>query len=135
VPGFGRPARLSLRFTVSDFKSTVFAFTEAYGTRNPEPNPLMSATDFNVGYLADLARIKLTPDEIEKFQSQLSHVLEHVERLNQVDVSNVEPMAHSFPIYNVFRKDEVGASLDREVALSNAPRQAHGLFIVTKVVE
>jgi aspartyl-tRNA(Asn)/glutamyl-tRNA(Gln) amidotransferase subunit C len=95
----------------------------------------MSSTDFNVAYLADLARIKLTPEEIEKFQSQLAHVLEHVERLNQVDVTNVEPMAHSFPIYNVFRKDEVGPSLDREVALSNAPRQAQGLFVVTKVVE
>jgi aspartyl-tRNA(Asn)/glutamyl-tRNA(Gln) amidotransferase subunit C len=62
-------------------------------------------------------------------------VLEHVAKLNEVDVSQVEPMAHSFPVYNVFREDEPRASLERELALSNAPRQAQGLFIVTKVVE
>jgi aspartyl-tRNA(Asn)/glutamyl-tRNA(Gln) amidotransferase subunit C len=62
-------------------------------------------------------------------------VLEHVAKLNEIDVSRVDPMAHSFPIYNVFREDEIGESLDRETALSNAPHQAQGLFIVTKVVE
>jgi aspartyl-tRNA(Asn)/glutamyl-tRNA(Gln) amidotransferase subunit C len=95
----------------------------------------MSTTNFDVQYLAELARIKLTPLEIKTFQSQLGHVLDHVEKLNAVDVSQVEPMAHSFQIYNVFREDEPRESLDRKVALSNAPRQAQGLFIVTKVVE
>jgi aspartyl-tRNA(Asn)/glutamyl-tRNA(Gln) amidotransferase subunit C len=95
----------------------------------------MSPTDFDVEYVAELARIRLTPNEIETFRSQLGQVLEHVAKLNEVDVSQVEPMAHSFPVYNVFREDEPRASLDRELALSNAPRQAQGLFIVTKVVE
>ena len=95
----------------------------------------MSAPDFNVEYVAELARIKLTPEEIETFRSQLGQVLDHVAKLNEVDVSDVEPMAHSFPVYNVFRADEPRESLDREAALSNAPRQAQGLFIVTKVVE
>ncbi|MBV8351355.1 MAG: Asp-tRNA(Asn)/Glu-tRNA(Gln) amidotransferase subunit GatC [Verrucomicrobia bacterium] len=95
----------------------------------------MSAPDFNVEYVAELARIKLTPEEIETFRSQLGQVLDHVAKLNEVDVSDVEPMAHSFPVYNVFRADEPRESLDREAALFNAPRQAQGLFIVTKVVE
>jgi aspartyl-tRNA(Asn)/glutamyl-tRNA(Gln) amidotransferase subunit C len=95
----------------------------------------MSSTNFDVEYVAELARIKLTPVEITTFRSQLEHVLEHVAKLNGVDVSQVEPMAHSFQIYNVFREDETRASLDRELALSNAPHQAQGLFIVTKVVE
>lgn len=95
----------------------------------------MSLKDFDVEYVADLARIKLTPDEVKTFESQLSIVLEHVAKLNEVDVSGVEPMAHSFPIYNVFRQDETRESLEREAALSNAPHQAQGLFIVTKVVE
>ena len=95
----------------------------------------MSSTNFDVQYLAELARIKLIPLEIKTFQSQLGHVLDHVEKLNAVDVSQVEPMAHSFQIYNVFREDEPRESLDREVALSSAPLQAQGLFIVTKVVE
>jgi aspartyl-tRNA(Asn)/glutamyl-tRNA(Gln) amidotransferase subunit C len=91
--------------------------------------------NFDVQYVADLARIQLTPDEIKIFNSQLGLVLEHVAKLNEIDVSQVEPMAHSFPIYNVFREDEIRESLDRETALSNAPHQAQGLFIVTKVVE
>ena len=76
----------------------------------------MSSTNFDVEYVAELARIKLTPVEIKTFQSQLGHV-------------------HSFQIYNVFREDEPREGLNREIALSNAPRQAQGLFIVTKVVE
>jgi aspartyl-tRNA(Asn)/glutamyl-tRNA(Gln) amidotransferase subunit C len=95
----------------------------------------MSAKNFDVEYVAELARIQLTPDEIKTFESQLSLVLEHVLKLNEVDVSQVEPMAHSFPIYNVFREDVTRESLDQEAALSNAPHQAQGLFIVTKVVE
>jgi aspartyl-tRNA(Asn)/glutamyl-tRNA(Gln) amidotransferase subunit C len=95
----------------------------------------MSPKKFDVEYVAELARIKLTPDEIKTFGSQLGLVLEHVAKLNEVDVAQVEPMAHSFPIYNVFREDEIRASLDREAALANAPQQANGLFIVTKVVE
>ena len=95
----------------------------------------MSSTKFDVQYVAELARINLTPEEINTFQSQLGHVLEHVEKLNQLDLTNVEPTAHSFPIYNVFREDREQPSLPRDLALSNAPRQAHGLFIVTKVVE
>jgi aspartyl-tRNA(Asn)/glutamyl-tRNA(Gln) amidotransferase subunit C len=95
----------------------------------------MSAKKFDVEYVAELARIKLTPEEISTFQSQLGLVLEHVAKLNEVDVSQVEPMAHSFPIYNIFREDEIRESLNREAALANAPHQAQGLFIVTKVVE
>jgi aspartyl-tRNA(Asn)/glutamyl-tRNA(Gln) amidotransferase subunit C len=95
----------------------------------------MSPKNFDVEYVAELARIKLTLEEIKTFESQLALVLGHAEKLNEVDVSQVEPMAHSFPIYNVFREDERRPSLDREAALSNAPHQAQGLFIVTKVVE
>jgi aspartyl-tRNA(Asn)/glutamyl-tRNA(Gln) amidotransferase subunit C len=95
----------------------------------------MNAEKFDVRYLAELARIKLEPAEIAAFESQLGHVLEHVEKLNQLDVSQVEPTAHSFPIYNVFREDLTQPCLEREAALANAPRQAQGLFIVTKVVE
>ncbi|HWY91717.1 MAG TPA: Asp-tRNA(Asn)/Glu-tRNA(Gln) amidotransferase subunit GatC [Chthoniobacterales bacterium] len=95
----------------------------------------MSSTKLEVEYVAELARIQLTPEEVNTFRSQLEIVLQHVERLNQVDVSNVEPMAHSFPIYNVFRNDEPRNGLDNESALANAPRRAQGLFMVTKVVE
>ena len=95
----------------------------------------MSSTKLEVEYVAGLARIKLTSEEVSTFRSQLEIVLQHVKRLNQVDVSHVEPMAHSFPIYNVFRDDQPREGLDRESALANAPRRAQGLFMVAKVVE
>lgn len=95
----------------------------------------MSSEDLDVEYVAELARLRLTPEEAATFRSQLGHVLAHVARLNQLNVAGVEPTAHSFPLYNVFRADEVRPSLPREQALANAPRQAQGLFLVTKVLD
>jgi aspartyl-tRNA(Asn)/glutamyl-tRNA(Gln) amidotransferase subunit C len=95
----------------------------------------MSSLASKIEYVAELARLKLTQQEINTFQSQLENVLQHVERLNQVDVSGVEPMAHSLPIFNVFRDDEPRAGLERQSALANAPRQAQGLFLITKVID
>jgi aspartyl-tRNA(Asn)/glutamyl-tRNA(Gln) amidotransferase subunit C len=94
----------------------------------------MSAA-FDVRYTAQLARLHLTDAEVVKFQAQLSQVLEYVEKLKQVDVSGVEPTAHANEVFNVFRADEARPSLEPEVALANAPRQANGLFIVPKVIE
>jgi aspartyl-tRNA(Asn)/glutamyl-tRNA(Gln) amidotransferase subunit C len=95
---------------------------------------LMSA-DFDVRYVAQLARLNLSDAEIAKFQTQLSQVLEYVEKLNQVDVSGVDPTAHTSPVFNVFRADVPRDWFTAKEALSNAPRQANGLFSVTKVVE
>ena len=96
---------------------------------------LMSAPEFDVRYAAQLARLNLTEEEIAKFQAQLSQVLDYVERLKKVDVSHVEPTAHTHPVFNVFRPDESRDWFDAEEALANAPRKANNLFIVTKVVE
>lgn len=95
----------------------------------------MSSPDLDVRYVANLARIDLTDDEITRFQAQLGRVLEYVEQLDQVDISNVEPTAHANAVFNVFRPDEPRDGLSKEAALSNAPRQANGLVMVTKVVE
>ena len=91
--------------------------------------------DFNVQYVAHLARIALTPAEQEKFAAQLTHVLGYMEKLNQLDVSNIEPTAHAVPMVNVVRPDEVRPSLSNEEALRNAPSKANGLFLVPKIVE
>ncbi|MDB6154376.1 MAG: glutamyl-tRNA amidotransferase [Chthoniobacteraceae bacterium] len=90
---------------------------------------------FDVRYTAQLARLNLSEEEIVKFQAQLSHVLKYVEKLKEVDITGVEPTAHTSPIYNVFRADEPRQWLDAEQALANAPRQANQLFIVPKVIE
>ncbi len=95
----------------------------------------MAATEFDIKYTAHLARLALTPDEEKKLSAQLGQILGYVEKLKQVDVSNVEPTAHAVPMVNITRADEVRPSLSHEDALRNAPRQAGGLFVVPKVVE
>jgi len=92
-------------------------------------------SDLDVAYVARLARINLTSDEAKIFQEQLDNVLKYVEKLRQVDVTGVDAAAHTLPIDNVFREDVPRDWFTAEQALSNAPRQANGLFIVPKVVE
>ena len=92
-------------------------------------------SDLDVAYIARLARINLTEEEASAFQKQLEEVLKYVEKLRQADVNHVEAAAHALPIFNVFREDAPRDWLTAEQALSNAPRQANGLFIVPKVVE
>jgi len=91
--------------------------------------------EFDVRYTAGLARLNLSEEEIAKFQSQLSQVLEYVEELKAVDVSQVEPTAHANPVFNVVREDAARDGLTQQEALANAPRQAGGLFAVPKVIE
>ena len=93
------------------------------------------SSDLDVAYVARLARINLTEAEAKVFQKQLEDVLNYVEKLRQADVSHVEAAAHMLPIFNVFREDAPGDCFTAEQALSNAPRQANGLFVVPKVVE
>jgi aspartyl-tRNA(Asn)/glutamyl-tRNA(Gln) amidotransferase subunit C len=92
-------------------------------------------SDLDVRYVAKLARLNLTNAEAELFQNQLRDVLKYVEKLREVDVSHVEAAAHGVPIFNVFREDEPRDWHTAAQALGNAPHQANGLFIVTKVVE
>lgn len=89
----------------------------------------------DVAHVARLARLNLTEEETKLFQTQLGRVLEYAEKLREPDTSQVEAAAHAVPIFNIFREDEPRAAFSADEALSNAPRQANGLFIVTKVVE
>ena len=95
----------------------------------------MAAPELDVRYIARLARLELSNEEVARYQAQLGDVLTFVEALRQVDVSGVEPTAHASPVYNVFRGDEPTPSFSAAEALANAPRQANNLFVVTKVVE
>jgi aspartyl-tRNA(Asn)/glutamyl-tRNA(Gln) amidotransferase subunit C len=95
----------------------------------------MPALEIDVKYVAHLARLSLSPEEEQKISEQLGNILGYIEKLKEVDVSGVEPMAHAFPLVNVTRPDEVRPSLSQEEALRNAPAQANGLFMVPKIVE
>lgn len=92
-------------------------------------------SDFNIQYVANLARVALTPDEELRLGSQLTNILGYIEKLKEVDVSQVEPTAHAFPLVNVMRPDVVTGSLHHDEAMRNAPAKAGGLFVVPKVVE
>ena len=96
----------------------------------------MSAPEeFNIDYVARLARITLTPEEKTQFARQLGKVLHHIEQLGKVDVTGVEPTAHAFPVENIWADDVARAGLPVELALQNAPAQRDGMITVPKVVE
>jgi aspartyl-tRNA(Asn)/glutamyl-tRNA(Gln) amidotransferase subunit C len=93
------------------------------------------ASDFDIKYIAHLARLALTPAEEEQFGAQLAGILGYIEKLKQLDVTGIEPTAHAVPLVNVARADLVAPSLSNEEALRNAPAQANGLFMVPKIVD
>ena len=95
----------------------------------------MAAAEIDIKYVAHLARLQLTPDEEKKLGAQLGNILGYIEKLNQLDVTGVEPTAHAVPMVNVTRPDEIRPSLPHDEALRNAPAQANGLFMVPKIVE
>ncbi|HMP82304.1 MAG TPA: Asp-tRNA(Asn)/Glu-tRNA(Gln) amidotransferase subunit GatC [Verrucomicrobiota bacterium] len=95
----------------------------------------MPAGNFDVKYIAHLARLSLSPEEEQKLGAQLGNIIGYIEKLGQLDVANVEPTAHAVPMVNVMRADEVRPSLPHDEAMRNAPKQANGLFIVPKIVE
>ena len=96
---------------------------------------MVHSAEIDVAHVATLARLNLTEEETKLFQAQLGRVLDDAEKLRELDTSEVEPAAHAVPVFNVLREDEPRDWFSAEEALSNAPRQANGLFLVTKVVE
>ena len=95
----------------------------------------MNQVEIDIKYVARLARLSLSPAEEQQFGSQLGSVLGYIKKLEEVDVSNVAPTAHAFPLINVTRPDDIAPSLSHDAAMSNAPSQANGLFMVPKIVE
>ena len=93
-----------------------------------------SSDSIDVTYVADLARLKLSPEETATFQKQLGDVLGYVSQLKEVDVSKVSLLGDA-DLENRLRSDEVRASLPVAEALANAPRQENNLFVVPKIVE
>lgn len=96
---------------------------------------MASRPEFDIDHVANLARIALTPEEKARFSAQLADVLAHISRLQEVDVSGIEPTAHAFPMDNVWAEDAPGPGLSPEEALRNAPSKRDGMFVVPKVVE
>jgi aspartyl-tRNA(Asn)/glutamyl-tRNA(Gln) amidotransferase subunit C len=95
----------------------------------------MALSNDEVAKVALLARLRLSPDELQTFTGQLNAIVEFVEQLQQLDTSQVEPLAHGIDMHNVFRADVLGPSLPREKALANAPKRNEEAFLVPAVLE
>ncbi|MBE0535783.1 MAG: Asp-tRNA(Asn)/Glu-tRNA(Gln) amidotransferase subunit GatC [Phycisphaerae bacterium] len=88
-----------------------------------------------VRHVAKLSRLELTDQEVAMFSTDLSAIVEYIEKLNELDTTGVEPLAHCLPIHNVFRPDEIKPSLDTEAALANAPQRHDEYFKVPKILD
>ena len=95
----------------------------------------MKVSEEEVKHIAGLARLKFTDEEVSAYTKDLASIVEFAEQLNEIDVTGVKPTAHILDIHNVFRKDEMHESYDREKLLQNAPTKTAGCISVPQVVE
>ncbi|MDU4959987.1 MAG: Asp-tRNA(Asn)/Glu-tRNA(Gln) amidotransferase subunit GatC [Sporomusaceae bacterium] len=95
----------------------------------------MQITRKDVEQVALLSRLDIAEADAERFTGQLNAIIEYIGVLNQVNTDGVEPTAHVLPLQNVMRPDAMRPSLERDLALSNAPEQEDGYFKVPKIIE
>lgn len=95
----------------------------------------MKVTEDTIMHLADLARLDLGEKEKEKLVLEMERIISFMDKLNELDTSNIKPREHVFPISNVFREDKVCASYDRDTVLDTAPESEDGCYKVPRVVE
>ena len=95
----------------------------------------MALTPEEIRNIASLARLHIDENEVERYQQDLSRILEFVEQMNQVDVSGIEPMAHPQDVVQRLRIDQVTEKDQREKFQAIAPATEKGLYLVPKVIE
>lgn len=88
-----------------------------------------------VEHIADLSKLALSDEEITRFQGQLSAILEHFDRLQELETEDIPPTATVLPLRSVMRDDGARPSLEREKVLDNAPEAEDGCFRVPAVLE
>jgi aspartyl-tRNA(Asn)/glutamyl-tRNA(Gln) amidotransferase subunit C len=94
----------------------------------------MALTREEVQKVALLARLELTEEEVDAQAVHINNLLQQFEKLQELDVSDVEPTAHVIPMSNVLREDAARPSLTREQTLANAPEARDGCFVVPRIV-
>jgi aspartyl-tRNA(Asn)/glutamyl-tRNA(Gln) amidotransferase subunit C len=95
----------------------------------------MSLSNTEVAKVALLARLRVSPSELETFTTQLNSIVDYVAQLQELDTTGVEPLAHGIEMRNVFRDDIRGQALQRDQALANAPKRNEVGFLVPAVLE
>ncbi|MBM4165360.1 MAG: Asp-tRNA(Asn)/Glu-tRNA(Gln) amidotransferase subunit GatC [Ignavibacteria bacterium] len=91
-------------------------------------------TKNDVDKIAQLARLEFSENEKVKFTSEFNSILKMMDKLNELDTTNIETLTHVLPLQNVFREDGVKASFPREEILKNAPLATEEFFKVPKVI-
>lgn len=92
-------------------------------------------TTGEVRHVADLAKLKLSDEDLSKFHKQLTDIVDFVGKLQEVDTKNVEPTSQVTGLENVFREDKIKTSLPQEEVLINAKRKHKGYFVVKAIFE
>lgn len=95
----------------------------------------MKVTEKDIKTVATLSRLSVSEEEMPKYVEQLESILTYVDRLSELDTENIQPTTYALPMQNVFREDVVKPSIDRDLALSNAPLKEDGYFKVPKILE
>jgi aspartyl-tRNA(Asn)/glutamyl-tRNA(Gln) amidotransferase subunit C len=95
----------------------------------------MSVEDKDVAYVANLARLQLTKEEVSRFKEDMNRILEHMETLNEIDTSDVKPLEHVTETYVRLRPDKAQPPLPHDEALKNAPDADSDYFRVPRVIE
>jgi len=95
----------------------------------------MSISKEEIKHIANLARLNIAENKLDKYAETLSSIVEMANQISSLNTDNVKPTAHILENVNVFRKDEVNPSYDRETILENAPTKESGCISLPKVVE
>lgn len=94
----------------------------------------MSVSKEDVEKIAKLAKLKFSDEELENFTPQMNEILNYMDKLNELDTENVEPLSHPVEQINVFREDKLKQSISTEDALKNSPVKDEQYFKVPKVI-
>ncbi len=89
-------------------------------------------TDETIDYIGILAKLELSDEEKEQAKKDMTSMLDYIDKLGELDTTDVEPMSHVFPVNNVFREDVVTNKDERDNILKNAPKEKDGMFTVPR---
>ena len=95
----------------------------------------MELTRDEVQRVALLAQLRLMPEELEQFTHQLQNILQYMEKLSELDTSEIKPFTHAVDVSNIFREDIVSNTSNTEAILANAPAKSKTFFRVPKIIE
>ena len=95
----------------------------------------MKLTREDVARVALLARLRLLPEELDQLTAELQNILQYMDKLRELDTSEIEPFTHALDTSNTFREDVVTNTPNPDAILANAPAKAKTFFKVPKIIE